>query len=392
MTRTYERTHPWLKFSLSLLPAPHLFWMALGEIRSKCEHIAGVPLPKSIGDQLYQLYLARGIQATTAIEGNTLRDQQVRQQIEGKLQLPPSVAYQGREVENILIACNTILEDVSTGKPPNHTAGRVKSCNGWVRAGLPAKEGVVPGEIRKIPVAVGSYRGAPAEDCEYLLERLCSFLNAERERETSLDRLSLLVLLAVTAHLYLAWIHPFGDGNGRTARLVEFLLLLNGGVAAPRAHLLSNHYNKTRPRYYQELDRASGSGGEVMPFVLYALQGFVDGLRGQLEDIRHFQHRVMWRDYVREILQSKGNTRSVEVRARQQLLVIALSEREQPAAPAEIKLLTPEIAQAYARKTPKTVSRDLNALRELELIEIGRSGVRARTETILSFLPPKKKA
>jgi len=392
MTRTYERTHPWLKFSLNLLPAPRLFWMALGEIRSKCEHIAGVPLPKSIGDQLYQLYLARGIQATTAIEGNTLSEQQVRQQIEGKLQLPPSVAYQGREVENILIACNTILEDVIAGKPANLTAGLVKSFNGLVLAGLPAKEGVVPGEIRKIPVAVGSYRGAPAEDCEYLLERLCSFLNAERERETSLDRLSLLVLLAVTAHLYLAWIHPFGDGNGRTARLVEFLLLLNGGVPAPAAHLLSNHYNKTRPQYYQELDRASGSGGEVMPFLLYALQGFVDGLKGQLEDIRHFQHRVMWRDYVREILQSEGNTRSVEVRARQQLLVLALSEREQPVAPAEIKLLTPEIAQAYARKTPKTVSRDLNALRELELIEIGRSGVRARTETILSFLPPKKKA
>ena len=338
-----------------------------------------------MGDQLYQLYLARGIQATTAIEGNTLSEQQVRQQIEGKLQLPPSVAYQGREVENILIACNTILEDVIAGKPANLTAAHIKIFNGLVLTGLPAKEGVVPGEIRKIPVAVGSYQGAPAEDCEYLLERLCSFLNAEQERETSLDRLSLSVLLAVTAHLYLAWIHPFGDGNGRTARLVEFLLLLNGGVPAPAAHLLSNHYNKTRPRYYQELDRASGSGGEVMPFLLYALQGFVDGLRAQLEDIRRFQHRVMWRDYVREILQSKGNTRSVEVRARRQLLVIALSEREQPVAPAEIKLLTPEIAQAYARKTPKTVSRDLNALRELELIEIGRSGVRARTETILSF-------
>jgi len=392
MMRTYERTHPWLKFSLNLLSAPHLFWLSLGEIRSKCEHIAGVPLPISMGDQLYQLYLARGIQATTAIEGNTLSEQQVRQQIEGKLQLPPSVAYQGREVENILIACNTILEDVIAGKPAKLTVGHIKIFNGLVLAGLPVKEGVVPGEIRKIPVAVGSYRGAPAEDCEYLLERLCLFLNAEQERETSLDRLSLSVLLAITAHLYLAWIHPFGDGNGRTARLVEFLLLLNGGVPAPAAHLLSNHYNKTRPRYYQELDRASGSGGEVMPFLLYALQGFVDGLRGQLEDIRHFQHRVMWRDYVREILQSEGNTRSVEVRARQQLLVVALSEREQPVAPAEIKLLTPEIAQAYARKTPKTVSRDLNALRELELIEIGRSGVRARTEKILSFLPPMKTA
>jgi CRP-like cAMP-binding protein len=138
------------------------------------------------------------------------------------------------------------------------------------------------------------------------------------------------------------------------------------------------------------LERSSRSGGDATPFLLYALQGFVDGLRGQLEEIRHFQHRTMSLDYVREVLRSEGSTHSAEVRTRQQQLVTALSEKKQPVPQSEIKLLTPEIAQAYARKTPKTVSRDLNALRELGLIEIGRNGVRALTETILSFLPPKK--
>jgi Fic family protein len=35
------------------------------------------------------------------------------------------------------------------------------------------------------------------------------------------------ILKAALAHPHLAWIHPFGDSNGRTARLVEFLILLS---------------------------------------------------------------------------------------------------------------------------------------------------------------------
>jgi Fic family protein len=99
----------------------------------------------------------------------------------------------------------------------------------------------------------------------------------------------------VVAHLCLAWIHPFGDGNGRTARLVEFQILLGAGVPTPAAHLLSNHYNQTRTEYYRQLDRASKSGGEIVPFIEYAARGFVDGLREQLHKIRDQQWDVSWR-------------------------------------------------------------------------------------------------
>src|SRR5258708_25331431 len=92
------------------------------------------------------------------------------------------------------------------------------------------------------------------------------------------------IIRAVIAHLYLAWIHPFGDGNGRTARLIEYRILLACGVPSPAVHLLSNHYNLTRTEYYRQLDRASGSKGEYIPFVEYAVQGFVDGLRQQLSE------------------------------------------------------------------------------------------------------------
>jgi Fic family protein len=192
------------------------------------------------------------------------------------------------------------------------------------------------------------------------------------------------------AHLYIAWIHPFGDGNGRTARLVEFMLLLQGGVPAPAAHLLSNHYSLTRQAYYTELDQAGKSGGDVVPFILYATQGLLDGLRGQLAEIRHYQLQMIWRDHVSRVLEERKPGVSPEVRARQRALVTALSERAGFVPISAIPMIATTLARAYATKTRKTLTRDLHALRDLELIEIGPEGARARIETILAFLPLKK--
>ena len=62
------------------------------------------------------------------------------------------------------------------------------------------------------------------------------------------------------------------------------MILAREGVPSPCPHLLSNHYNLTRAEYYRQLDRSSraNSGrGDPLGFLLYSLQGFVDGLREQ---------------------------------------------------------------------------------------------------------------
>lgn len=54
---------------------------------------------------------------------------------------------------------------------------------------------------------------------------------------------------AIAAHGYFEWIHPFRDGNGRTGRLIELLVLLRGGLLDICVHVLANHYNNTRREY-----------------------------------------------------------------------------------------------------------------------------------------------
>jgi Fic family protein len=386
--RTYEQTHPWLSFRLDLRAVSPRLWIALGEAQSKCEHIAGVPLRPATVKELHGLYLAKGALATTAIEGNTLTEEEVLQRLEGKLKLPPSREYLGQEVDNVVHGCDQIANQLIQGDPPELSVEKIREFNRIVLAKLPLNAGVIPGEIRTHSVGVADYRGAPAEDCEFLLDRLCRWLNGEEFRATEDVLIAYNLLKAIVAHLYLAWIHPFADGNGRTARLVEFQILLAAGVPTPAAHLLSNHYNQTRQEYYRQLQRSSRSGGEVLPFVEYAVQGFVDGLRSQLQLIRDQQWDITWRNYVHEMFRDKRRTSD----ARRRHLILDLSTTPDWVPVSAIREVSPRLAGAYAKMTQKAISRDLKILESMGLIERSPEGVRAKREMILAFLPARRRS
>lgn len=390
--RTFERTHSWITFRCPLEDAGPLFWISLGEASSKCEHICRVPLRPSTAGKLHQLYLAKGAAATTAIEGNTLSEAEVLKAVEGELIVPASKQYLKQEVDNIIAACNDIGTQISANTLPQLTPALLCAYNKQVLAQLPVGEDVVPGELRKHSVLVGNvYRGAPAEDCPYLLERLCEWLNGPdfKPPDKSAEGMETVyaILRAVVAHLYLAWIHPFGDGNGRTARLLEFHILLSAGVPSPAAHLFSNHYNQTRVEYYRQLDRASKSGGDLVPFIEYAVRGFVDGLREQLDKIWEQQWDVVWRNFVHEKFRNQPSPAAT----RQRYLALDLGDMAEWVEIGKITNLSPRLAAEYADKTTKTAQRDLNTLVEMELIVRDGRKVRARRELIFSFLPLQRK-
>ncbi len=382
--RTFERTHPWITFRINLEKAPPKLWLALGEAASKCEHIARVPLRPSTAKRLHQLYLAKGVAATTAIEGNTLSEEDVLRAVQGDLTVLPSKSYLKQEVENIIEACNTIGKQIGDSSLPVLSRELLCVYNAQILKRVPLVEGAVPGEIRSHSVVVGNaYRGAPAQDCPYLLDTLFAWLEGKDFRPQVGMETVFAIIKAVLTHLYLAWIHPFGDGNGRVARLVELHILLSAGVPSPAAHLLSNHYNQTRSEYYRQLDYASKSGGDVLPFIAYAVQGFVDGLKEQLETIWDQQWDITWENMVHDLFRSQTSPGD----QRRRRLALEFGKVKDAVKINQITDLTPELARLYAAKTSKTLSRDLNALADMNLIIRESGRIRACRELILAFLP-----
>jgi Fic family protein len=130
-----------------------------------------------------------------------------------------------------------------------------------------------PGAFRKKNIILKNvYRPPSFENVEELVKKLCDWLPHEfhNDHDQNFDE---AVIEAIVVHIYIAWIHPFEDGNGRTARLLEFYLLLRAGVPSIASHILSNHYNDTRTEYYRQLQLTCETG-DIKEFIQYALLGF----------------------------------------------------------------------------------------------------------------------
>lgn len=384
--RRYESSHPWIKFvPLDLRKAPPQLWMMLGEAGSKIEHLRGVPLRPEAQSRLQAIYLAKGVWATTAIEGNTLTEDEVRSAIQGQLELPPSREYQKQEVQNIIEAVNTIaLEMLGDGPREEISPGMIADFNRMVLKGLEPDPEIVPGEYRSHTVSAGPYLAPHPEDVDFLMDQLCGWLNDNFSVPDGDEDLKLVYVIAraVLAHLLFEWIHPFGDGNGRTGRLLEFHILVSAGVPFPAAHLLSNHYNLTRSKYYRQLNEASRSGGNVIPFLCYAAEGFVDGLRSQIVTVQEEQMSVMWENHVHHAV--PGSTPTAH---RRRTLVLELANMPDPVPRRDLMTFSPMVAREYQNKTSKTLSRDITYLRRVDLMKpIGREWI-AKREAMRAFLP-----
>ncbi len=378
--REYERTHTWISFRLPSDRAEPLCWAMLGTAAARCQQAAAAVLPPGAAQELHTLYLSRGARATTAIDGNTLTEAEVNAQIEGRLDLPASREHLGREVRNMVAAYQQIVATVRTGPPPTLSTEWITLSNRLALEGLdsqPEPE-VALGQIRDNRVVV-------------LLDRLCRWLSSGPTLRIGSDdenRLANGILRAILAHLYLAWIHPFRNGNGRTARLVEYLLLTAAGVPPPAAHLLSDHYHRTHPAYHVQRKRGSHAGagaGDPWGFIAYALEGFVAGLAEHCREIARVQAGLAWKQLVHQEIRGTHPSAAYD---RRREIALSLARQSAPVRRRAVPDLSPALARLFARKTAKTLTRDLNWLIQAGFVQRTRGGYRARIGIVQGFRIP----
>ena len=387
--RKYKETHNWINFQVNLAKIPFDFWFSLGEAQARCQTVIDTPLHPDTARHFMQVLLTKGVQATAAIEGNTLTTKDVDGIIAGKLKLLPSQEYLGQEIDNVLSAYNYIAD--CAVKQPNAplTIDEIKKINSLMLNGL---DNSIAGEIRTYSVSVGeNYVGVPAEDCEFLLDKLCDWLNDNTiwgQLFNGKNNIAIGIIKAILAHLYIVWIHPFGDGNGRTARAVELLLLIKNGIPTRVAHLLSNFYNKTRDNYYKNLHLSHTRGGQPEIFLQYALGGFVDELTLHQQEIESVQLTVEWKNYIHSIF---SKTKSA---IRQKELMLCLSDtimqgkghltRDEIST---LIVVTPSLQQLY-QDTKRSLPRDLNELVKMKLLTFSNNVYTLKTEILRDYFSP----
>jgi Fic family protein len=111
---------------------------------------------------------------------------------------------------------------------------------------------IEPGKLRSFEVQVGRHHPPQHTALSAFLKRFEQFYSHKSILAT--DQLTALA----AAHHRLAWIHPFGDGNGRVARLYSHAWLIRCGADSLGLWTLSRGLARQRQEYYQQLQQADG--------------------------------------------------------------------------------------------------------------------------------------
>ena len=339
--------------------------------------------------ELGRAALIKGAQATTAIEGNTLTDDEVRQVAEGE-SLPPSKRYQEREVRNVIDAMNGILNDVvEHGATPSISTALMLDFHRRIGSELGEHFDAIPGRFRTDERVVGPYKCPRAADVCTLTDLLCDWLRRDFAPEKGSQSFTDAVIQAIVTHVYVEWIHPFGDGNGRTGRLLEFYLLLCAGNPDIASHILSNFYNETRPEYYRQLHQAN-KNRDLSDFIAYAVEGYRDGLLEALRAIQQIQFKIAWRTLVHDrFAKQQYRKKRVFKRRRELMLQFPLDE----AVPLDrLPMQTMALARQYSMLTDTTLLRDVRVLIDMGLVvrDPPTGGYRAHTDLLRRRMPARR--
>ena len=351
-------------------PYPHLRFRKHWEISPTAQRLLGqsegfvsaiseTPIGPEHHESLLSVALVKGARATTAIEGNTLTVEEV-EQVLANARFPPSRAYLATEVRNVLDTMNALLDEVvETGGGPPVTRELLLRMHRMIGRNLGPHFDAVPGRFRTDSRIVDTYRCPRHEDVDDLMDRLCAWLREGFPSTDGESRLADAAVQAIIAHVYIEWIHPFGDGNGRTGRLLEFYILLRAGYPDIASHVLSNFYNQTRPEYYRQL-RVATQTRSLTAFIDYAVGGFRDGLSETLTTVQQSQLDTAWRNFVHERFgRLKYRKASVLKRRRDLMLAIPLGGTFTMD---EIALVDPRTARVYGGLSERTLQRDVELL------------------------------
>ncbi|MBX7094490.1 MAG: Fic family protein [Flavobacteriales bacterium] len=211
------------------------------------------------------------------IEGNNTT---VAEYIETKLTETKNIAPSIKEIQNIEKAMAFVEENVNDY--PINRAFLSEMHKMIVEDLLPPPNGEgdnTPGEYRRVNLKINKSLHIPPEwlRVDDYMNELIEFVNREDSPKYDL-------LKTAIAHHRFVWIHPYGNGNGRTVRLFTYAMLVKTGfnvnvgrIINPTAVFCSN-----RNDYYSNLSEADkGTEEGLMIWIEYVLKG----LKEEIEKI-----------------------------------------------------------------------------------------------------------
>lgn len=218
----------------------------IGQIEAAREVIENAPLVPDFEKDFRGDAIVRQIYHGTHIEGNDLTLSQTKQIIEGE-----SVVARERDVQEVINYRNVVrfLDHLADQKGKYDLETLLQIHEKTVDRIVPMDKA---GVLRKTQVVIKEegtgkviLRPPSPQEVPYLLEDFFTWLNSAEAKEIH------PVIRAGIVHYVLVAIHPFVEGNGRTARAYANLVMLKEGYDLKRFFALEEHFDRDLAGYYQ---------------------------------------------------------------------------------------------------------------------------------------------
>jgi Fic family protein len=286
---------------------------------------------------------------STHIEGTALSLEQAKSILEGK-----KVKGINRDDEKELLNYKKAIDFISKylGKDDPVNEGIVRELHRVLVKGVRG-ENANPGNYRKIQNYVVNSRThevvytppAPLE-VPHLMREFTEWIN--RAQDTS------PIIVAGIAQFQFVHIHPFIDGNGRTARLLSTLILYKTGYDFKRLFTISEYYDKDRPAYYQAIQTVRKNNMDMTLWLEY----FVDGLRSQMAEIQTKGEQLIKQDDRLQKIKKVGLNKRQEKAVQRLIIKGTLSVNEYQAAASCIRRTAQrDLEDLVGRKVIKAVAK-----------------------------------
>jgi Fic family protein len=187
------------------------------------------------------------------------------------------------------------------------------------------------------------YMPPQTEQVPELIDEFLKWLNGNQVKDLN------PVLLAGIAHYEIAWIHPFIDGNGRTARLLATLIFYLKGFDHRQIFALDGYYDRDRKSYYAALATVDRETKNITHWLEY----FTDGVAFSVNEIKDKVLRL-------GLQGKKGASTQIALSPRQMKIVALINVRG--------KISNREL-QAEFSISGQAVHKELSKLVELKVIK-----------------------
>jgi hypothetical protein len=192
-------------------------------------------------------------------------------------------------------------------------------------------------------------------------------MRATREEYRGHDPL----IRAMAFHYHFAAMHPFLDGNGRTARAIEALLLQRAGLRDTAFIAMSNYYYEEKPAYLAVLAEVRSLSHDLTPFISFGLKGIAQQCERLFHEIKRHIQKAVFRNMMYDLFHRLESPRK-RVIAERQIEILKLLLRHDRL---DLTDLSKRVAGAYGKlqNGQKAFYRDLNAVISLGAITAARS-------------------